>query len=209
LATKRNYVDYGAYKGFAMSIRAFRYGNRGTVISVSGVVPTLNRGSWTRDWEISSSQDKGGIIDQIHDLFSGKDEDFDFLGQRAELIVDEMLENALFSAPRDSAGKPIFAKGSERNLLPGEKISLRCGFDGEQLFLEVSDSWGTLSSETVEFYLSMNANETDPGSGRAGRGLYIMWRFLDYFYVNINPEVETSMGGVLSLHPVIAERGEQ
>ena len=191
-----------------MSIRTFRYGDRGTVISVSGVVPTVNAGCWTREWEISSSQDKGRIIGQLHDLFDGKDEDIDFLGQRAELIVDEMLENALYSAPRDFTGKPLFAKGSERLILPGEKISLRCGFDGEQLFLGVNDSWGTLSPETVEHFLSMNVSDTDPESDRTGRGLFIMWKFLDYFYVDINPGVETSMGGVLSLYPAIAEKGE-
>jgi hypothetical protein len=190
-----------------MSIRTFRYGDRGMVVSVSGILPTLSDDCWTREWEISSSQDKGWIIGQLHDLFDGKDEDFYFLGQRAELIVDEMLENALYSAPLDSTGKPIFAKGSQRELLPGEKISLRCGFDGEQLFLGVRDSWGNLSPETVEYFLSMNDSDADPGIDRTGRGLFIMWKFLDYFYVDINPGVETSMGGVLSLYPANAEKG--
>jgi hypothetical protein len=196
---------HGIYK---MSIQTFRYGDRGTVISVSGVVPTVHARHWKREWEIGATQDKGMIILQLEDLFGGKDEDHDFLCQRAELIVDEMLENALYSAPRDSFGKLLFAKGSERNLLPYEKISLSCGFDGEQLFLEVRDSWGSLSSETVEHFLTMNHNDTDPGSDRAGRGLFIMWKFLDYFYVDINPGVWTTMGGVLSLNPVIVEAGE-
>lgn len=191
-----------------MSILAFRYGDRGTVISVSGVVPDVNARCWTQEWEISSSNDKGKIIAQLQNLFCGVNDDFDFLCQRAELIVDEMLENALYSAPRDALGKPLFAKGSERELLPGEKISLRCGFDGDQLFLEIKDSWGNLSPETVEQFLTMNHNDTDPGSDRAGRGLFIMWKFLDYFYVNINPGVETSMGGVIKLYPANAEKGE-
>ena len=190
-----------------MSIRTFRYGERGTVVSVSGEVPTVHCGCWTREWNISSSLDKAVIIGQLHVLFDGKDEDYDFLGQRAALIVDEMLENALYSAPRDSYGNPLFTKGSLRELLPGEKITLRCGFDGEQLYLGVCDSWGNLASETVEFFLSMNENDTNPGGERAGRGLFIMWKFLDYFYVDINPGVETSMGGVLSLHPSIVEKG--
>jgi hypothetical protein len=175
---------------------------------VTGVVPAVHGASWTRQWEISSSQDKGMILGQLNDLFAGIDENHDFLCQRAELIVDEMLENALYSAPRDTAGTPLFAKGSTRSLLQDEKISLRSGYDGDQLFLEVSDSWGNLSPATVEQYLNLNLSETEPESDRAGRGLFIMWKFLDYFYVNINPGVETSMGGVLSLHPVIVEIGE-
>jgi hypothetical protein len=191
-----------------MSIRTFRYGDRGTVISVSGVKPKLSSDCWSREWVVTSSHDKDRIIEQLHNLFDGKNNDYDFLGQRAELIVDEMLENALYSAPRDSADRPLFAKGTVRRLLPDEKISLRCAFDGEELFLEISDSWGKLSPETVELFLSMNLHDIDPGSGRAGRGLFIMWKFLDYFYVNINPDVETAMGGILNLHPVIVEIGE-
>jgi hypothetical protein len=144
-------------------------------------------------------------MDQMHNYFAGKDEEHDFLGQRAVLIVDEMLENALYSAPCDETGAPLFVKGSQRTLLPDEKIALRCGFDGEQLFLEVSDSWGNLSPETVEHFLSLNLSDSDSEADRTGRGLFIMWKFLDYFYVNINPGVETSMGGVLSLHPAIVE----
>ena len=191
-----------------MSIQSFRYGDRGTVISVSGAVPSLNARCWTREWDVSSSQDKARIIDQLNSLFEGKDEDHDFLGQRAELIVDEMLENALYSAPRDATDSLLFAKGSERGLLPNEKISLRCAFDGKELFLEVSDSWGRLSPETVEHYLTLNHNASDPGSDRGGRGLFIMWKFLDYFYVNINPDISTSMGGILSLYPTNMEKGE-
>jgi hypothetical protein len=191
-----------------MSILTFRYEGRGTVVSISGALPAMHARCWTREWEISSSQDKNLIIGNLHDLFGGMDEDLDFLCQRAELIVDEMLENALYSAPRDENGIPLFEKGKARNVMLGEKISLRCGFDGEQLFLEVRDSWGSLSPETVEHFLTMNHNDTDTGTDRAGRGLFIMWKFLDYFYVNINPGVETSMGGVLNLYPAIAEEGE-
>jgi hypothetical protein len=157
---------------------------------------------------ITSSDDKNRIIEELQNLLEGQDEDHDFLGQRAGLVVDEMLENALYSAPRDSFGKPLFAKGSTRELFADEKITMRCGFDGEQLLLEVSDSWGNLSSETVEHFLAMNNNDTDPGNDRAGRGLFILWQFLDYFYANLNPGVETSMGGVLRLNPINVEKGD-
>ncbi len=191
-----------------MSIQTFRYGDRGTIISVSGVVPSLNTRCWTREWDVLSSQDKAGIMDQLQILFDGKDEDHDFLGQRAGLIVDEMLENALYSAPRNDTDTPLFTKGSKRKLLPNEKISLRCAFDGKELFLEVRDSWGSLSPEIVEFYLTLNQSGADPVGDRAGRGLYIMWKFLDYFYVDIDPGEKTSMGGILSLYPTNLEKGE-
>jgi hypothetical protein len=188
-----------------MSILTFRYGDRGTVVSVSGVQPTVPASHWTREWNLSSSRDKAVIIGQLHTLLDGHTLEFDFLCQRAELVMDEMLENALYSAPRGSDGKPLFAKGIDREILPDERIYARCGFDGEQLFMEVSDSWGNLLPETVEQYLTLNSTNAEPEHDRAGRGLFIMWKFLEYFYVNIKPGVETSMGGVLSLHPAFKE----
>jgi hypothetical protein len=183
-----------------MSIQTFRCDDKGMVSSVSGNVPIVHGHNWTREWNVESSLDKGRIIGQMHNLFIGKDQEHDFLGQRAELVLDEMLENALYSAPRDSIGKPLYAKGCERTTRPDEKISLRSGFDGEQLFLEVSDSWGNLTPEIVESFLTMNLSDTHQESDRAGRGLFIMWKYLDYFYVDINPGAQTSMGGILSLH---------
>jgi hypothetical protein len=147
-----------------------------------------------------SSHDKSRIISQLLELIGGKDDNYESLCQRAELIADEMLENALYSAPRDSGGRLLFTKGSDRAVLPEEKISLRGAFDGEQLFLEVSDSWGNLLPKTVEEFLTMNVRESDPEGDRGGRGLYIMWKFLDYFYINVNPGAQTTMGGVLKLH---------
>jgi hypothetical protein len=186
-----------------MSIFTFRYGDRGTVVSVTGVQPALPVGHWTREWQLSSSRDKAVIIEQLHILLDGDTLDSDFLCQRAELVMDEMLENALYSAPRTSEGIPLFAKGIDREIPPDERIFVRCGFDGEQLFMEVSDSWGNLSPETVEGYLTLNSADSEPVHDRAGRGLFIMWKFMDYFYVNIRPGIETSMGGVLSLHSEI------
>lgn len=189
-----------------MSIFTFRFGDRGTVVSVSGVQPAVPVGHWTREWQLSSSRDKAVIIEQLLALLDCHTLDFDFLCQRAELVMDEMLENALYSAPHTSEGNPLFAKSIDREILPDERINVRCGFDGEQLFMEVSDSWGNLSPETVEQYLTMNNSaNAEPEPDRAGRGLYIMWKFLDYFYVNIKPGVETCMGGVLSLHPAFKE----
>lgn len=188
-----------------MSIFTFRYGDRGTVISVSGVQPTVPAGHWTREWQLSSSRDKAVIIEQLHILLDGHTHYFDFLCQRAELVMDEMLENALYSAPRNPDGTPLFDKGSDREILPDERICVRCGFDGEQLFMEVSDSWGNLLAETVERYLTMNTANAEPEHDRAGRGLFFLWKFMDYFYVNIRPGIETSVGGVLSLHSALKE----
>lgn len=175
----------------------------GKLVTLYGKEPVLNRERWLLEWRIYSSRDKEEIIRTIEILLGGDDEEHDFLCQRTALMVDEMLENALYAAPRDKNGRQIFSKGRERTLLPGERITLRCSFNCEELLLEVSDSWGNLSAEQVADYISLNLADPLTEDDRAGRGLFIMWNFLEDFYVNVKPGVETSMGGSLRLCPHI------
>jgi len=157
-------------------------------------------------WPVLSSEDKEEIIDRVGLLIEGNDDSHEFLRQRAALMADEMLENALYCAPRDTNGNQIYAKGEKRRLVPGEEIVLRCAFDGEKLFLEVSDSWGRLSPEIVQGYIAINLAH-DTSTDRAGRGLYFMWKFMKDFYVNFAPGLKTSVGGYLLLNPDSYEYG--
>lgn len=181
-------------------LTSFRVEN-GKLVTLYGKEPVLSRERWLLEWRVSSSHDKEEIIRALETLILKDDEEHDFLYQRTALMVDEMLENALYAAPRDACGSQIFSKGRERTLLPGERITLRCSFNSEALMLEVSDSWGNLSPEQVAGWISMNLADPEPEADRAGRGLFILWNFLEGFYVNIKPGVETAMGGRLSLHP--------
>jgi len=158
------------------------------------------------EWPVLSSEDKEEIIGRVERIIEGNDASHEFLRQRAALMADEMLENALYCAPHDTSGNQIYAKGEKRSLSPGEKIVLRCAFDGEKLFLEVSDSWGRLSPETVQGHIAINLAHDD-STDRAGRGLYFMWKFMKDFYVNFAPGLKTSVGGYLLLNPDSYEYG--
>lgn len=188
-----------------MSIMSFRCHGKGQVVTTRGVKPQLAFKHWTREWRISSSADKEKIISHLQELLECGSHEAEFLSQRAALVVDEMLENALYSAPRLENGVPLYDKTSARDVSGDEKIILRSAFDGEQLFLEISDNWGTLSPEVVEHYLTINSREDGHLTERAGRGLFILWKFLEYFYVHLNPGQETTMGGILSLRPDYSE----
>lgn len=170
--------------------------------------PSLSCGDFREihEWPVLSSEDKEEIIDRVGRLIEGDDASHEFLRQRAALMADEMLENALYCAPRDASGNQIYAKGEKRRLSPAEEIVLRCAFDGEKLFLEVSDSWGRLSPETVQGYIAINLAH-DTSTDRAGRGLYFMWKFMKDFYVNFAPGLKTSVGGYLLLNPDSYEYG--
>jgi hypothetical protein len=187
----------------ARRVNSFSITRDGEVVCITQSKTLLRDSSCCHNWRVSSTGDKEQVISQLEQLLSGEDEAHSFLRQRALLMADEMLENALFAAPRDCHDKPLYARGDRRSLLPGEHIMLCSYYDGDTLTLEVTDTWGSLSPETVRVYLDMNLAENDPTYDRTGRGLYFMWRFLQNFYLSVVPGVETTVGGFLQLHPTI------
>lgn len=152
--------------------------------------------------QVSGSSDKPELIDELLALIGDHDEPHALLCQKTGLMVDEMLENALYAAPRSADGQPLFQKGEPRLLLPDERIRLRYHFDGTRLALEVRDSWGSLTAAQVFAFLAQNTAQTLPEPDRAGRGLFFMWRLMDQFYVSIRPGFETVVGGCLQLRPL-------
>ena len=195
-------------KATTWNVHGFRLSANGTIVRIPGTPLSLNRGSRVHEWRVASPADKNEIIAHLERLLEGDDVAHDFLRQRAALMVDEMLENALYAAPRDASGGQIFPKGGTRGMLPGECITLRWAYDGTRLCLEVSDSWGSLSPETVQRFIALNLASEGPETDRAGRGLFFMWRLMDDFYVRVTPGEETSIGGALSLYPNSNEQGE-
>lgn len=148
---------------------------------------------------VTCSADKSELIEELTAQIGMQDEAHLLLGQKAALMLDEMLENALYAAPRAADGSPLFPERKPRILQEGESILLRYRFDGRQLVLEVRDSWGTLTQSQVFSYLAVNTSEEEPDPERAGRGLFFMWRLFDQFYVRIYPGRETVVGGRLLL----------
>lgn len=166
-----------------------------------------------RPWEISdylkpstvvheftlfSSREKEELIRLLEGLIKGDSPEYEMLRHKGALLADEMLENAMYGAPRDEVGERIFQKGEMRAILPGEEILFRFAFDGEILAMEVSDSWGSLSPNLVMDHLA-GTREDGKSEENGGRGLFIIWRFLDHFHVSINPGKFTVVGGRVRL----------
>jgi len=156
----------------------------------------------TTERQVTCSSDKPALIEEVTALIGESDEEHIFLGQKAALMLDEMLENALYAAPRTDDGTPLFPLRKPRTLLEEEQILLRYRYDGKRLLLEVRDSWGSLTQGQVFSYLAVNTQEKEPEPDRAGRGLFFMWWMFDHFYVRIYPGQETIIGGTLLLHPM-------
>jgi anti-sigma regulatory factor (Ser/Thr protein kinase) len=84
-------------------------------------------------------------------------------------------------------------------MLPQERIVFSFGFDGETLALKLTDSWGSLEPDMVIEYLARNQEDGSIADDVGGRGLFIIWRFLDHFHMDVQPGQETVVGGHLQL----------
>lgn len=114
-----------------------------------------------------------------------------------EQCLDEMLMNALYDAPIDEQGRPIFAEIPTRtriSLRVDQKVVVQYACDGTQFAIAVRDAFGTLERATVLRYLHKclhSEQQIDRKVGGAGLGLYLMASSASTVYFNVLPGVAT------------------
>jgi len=104
--------------------------------------------------------------------------------EQIDQCIDEMLMNALYDAPVDDEGKPLFAEVPVRErvlMRADEKALVQYGCDGDRFAVSVRDSFGSLRKDTILHYLDKclhapknNGDQIDRKAGGAGLGLYLI-----------------------------------
>ena len=122
-----------------------------------------------------------------------------------EQAIDEMLMNALYDAPVDEQGKPIFSEIPTKtriSLRVEQKVVVQYSCDGKQFAVSVRDAFGTLERNTVLRYLYKclhSEQQIDRKVGGAGLGLYLMVNSATTVYFNVLPGVATEAVCVFDL----------
>ena len=122
-----------------------------------------------------------------------------------EQCIDEMLMNALYDAPVDEQGKPIFSEIPTKtriSLRVEQKVVVQYACDGKQFVVSVRDAFGTLERNTVLRYLYKclhSEQQIDRKVGGAGLGLYLMVNSATTVYFNVLPGVATEAVCVFDL----------
>ncbi|MHC1698661.1 MAG: ATP-binding protein [Geobacteraceae bacterium] len=178
---------------FDLSIRRLKNG-----IPLS-MADYIRPGTSVHEHRVSSSAQKEELIAELEKTIGGSSHEYEMLRMKGALLADEMLENAFYAAPRGERAEPLYRKGEKRDLAEQENVVFRYGFDGETLALEVTDGWGTLSSQDLFAHLTQQCNSRGVPEEIGGRGLFIIWRFLDTLLVRIEPGKQTVIGGHISL----------
>ncbi len=159
----------------------------------------LPKPEWTQEFHLRHSADKGFIIEEAAAWLaeSGLVEE-DRLDS-AIMLIDELLENGLYAAPRDGKGRPLYEKGVERALGQGENLRLRLAIEDGMLGLHLLDSWGSLTPAVFLNRLLRHTEGSGLVAGVGGAGLYLMWRLGDYLQFRVHPHHQTQATVLLDL----------
>ncbi len=122
-----------------------------------------------------------------------------------EQCIDEMLMNALYDAPVDDQGKPVFSEIPTKtriSLRVEQKAVVQYSCDGKRFAVSVRDAFGTLERSTVLRYLHkcLHAEQQiDRKVGGAGLGLYLMVNSSTTVFFNVLPGIATEAVCVFDL----------
>ena len=121
-------------------------------------------------------------------------------------ICDEFLMNAMFDAPLDKNGNHKYKELDRKQKLilePQEAAKLKFASDGELLALSVEDPFGGINREKVISYLKKcfgkGEDQINAEGAGAGLGLYIIWKSVSQFIINVDPGVRTEFIGLINL----------
>ena len=144
----------------------------------------LGTGHWRQSYPLTHTEDKAFILEEMEALLRdrGCSEE---AAQQLIIVADEMLENAFYAAPRDGRYRPLFPKGSTREL-DDENVLIEIAQNGNVWALSITDDWGTLSSERFLQHLA-RASQEGVTAGVGGAGLYMMWELSHYLQVRVHP----------------------
>lgn len=160
----------------------------------------LPRPELEREFSLGHSADKNFIIEEAEAWLAESGlaglERLDSVA----MLIDELIENGLYAAPRDGKGRPLYAKGSERILGGGESLRLRLAVQDGLLGLHMRDSWGTLTPAVFLNRLLRHAEGDGLLAGQGGAGLYLMWRLGDYLQFRVHPHQQTQVTLLLDLY---------
>ncbi len=124
------------------------------------------------------------------------------------IVAEEMLMNAIYDAPTDGSGKPLFnhlARTEVIKLEEAQQGTFRYGCDGVNVAISMTDPFGRLTKSTILKYVSslyqdssQNLNDNQDKGG-AGKGMYLIMRLADLVIFNVLPTTRTEVLAIFNL----------
>ncbi|MAV91305.1 MAG: hypothetical protein CL676_07770 [Bdellovibrionaceae bacterium] len=171
-----------------------------------GLEPYMGFGAEVRSERIKSSTQRADLLEEL-DQYLNTAGVRKNIRERARLVADELLMNAIYDAPVDSIDrKPLFnhlPRTEEVILEPNQQGTFSFVFDGTKILMAVRDPFGALDSATIYRYLK-NCYSSEPeeinaqeGKGGAGRGLHQIVEASSELIFNLSPGSKTEVISVI------------
>jgi hypothetical protein len=154
--------------------------------------------------EIERSDQRDGALEQLKGFLAAID-CFQSIQPMILAVADELLMNAIFSAPRDQQGLAKYdslGRHTAFALEPNELVGFEYACDGRNVLLSVSDRFGSLDRDTIVKYLgdgraggrsAIEYRKADHEQGGAGLGLYMVAHSITQLVFNIHKGVRTEV----------------
>ncbi|MDP2903794.1 MAG: SpoIIE family protein phosphatase [Methylovulum sp.] len=146
-----------------------------------------------REFYFTHTEDKTFIINEIDAWLQEQSIPNPDRLDAAIFLLDELIENGLCGAPRDGKGRPLYAKGTSRELGADESLRLDVSIQNGLLGISLTDNWGTLTPNVFLNRLSRHVQGLGLDSGVGGGGLYLIWRMSDYLQLRVFPNQQTQV----------------
>ncbi|MCC6746505.1 MAG: hypothetical protein IT371_02540 [Deltaproteobacteria bacterium] len=170
---------------------------RRDIFGIEKYLPTW--GVKVHERRIAGSDDKAAALADLEGFLNQID-CYGAIVPPISLVADELLMNAIFSAPRDGNGKPKYSEVDRRDRMvldPLEAVDFRYACDGRYVALSVSDPFGSLDRDIIIRYLRrafVGAQaEVEQKKAGAGLGLYMVFNSITQLTFNIQAGVRTEV----------------
>jgi CRP-like cAMP-binding protein len=129
------------------------------------------------------------------------------LKRKCTRVAEELLMNAIYDAPTDASGKPLYnhvERGNPIELKPNEYATFRYACDGAFLAISVVDPFGGLNRKTIIDYLErcfareIGTDVADKGGG--GNGLFQIIQSSSLTAFNVRPRKCTEVIALLNVN---------
>jgi CheY-like chemotaxis protein len=107
-----------------------------------------------------------------------------------QILLEELITNAVYHAPVDDTGKEKYEKHSDITLEDGEAVDVSLGKDSEKYGVSVVDTSGKLTKKQVLYRIDRHIH----GEGlldESGRGIHMSRIYSDRLIINIRKNVTT------------------
>jgi CRP-like cAMP-binding protein len=172
-----------------------------------GLEKYLNVGVEVKELKVTKSTERQALADSMKAHFSK-------LGVRgtildsAALVLEELLMNAIYDAPTDASGQPLYnqlPRTTAVELKPHEQSALRFATDGAWLAVSVRDPFGSLSAKVIMDYLDScyggRGGTLQEGKGGAGRGLHQIVESSSFVVFNVQAQKQTEVIALFDIVP--------